>query len=215
MDVRCFTVGQVAENCYIAPPRRRRPRADRRPRRGGRADPRARSTSSGSGSTRSCSPTCHFDHIGAVAPVAKATGAPGLLPRDRGAGARRHHVLRPLARVRPVRELRRRRDGRGRRAARARRVRDRRASSRRATAPATSPTRSATSAALFSGDVLFQGSVGRVDLPGGDWPTLLESIRDAGRGLSRRRRPSIRATWGSRRSAPSARPNPFLAELAR
>jgi len=31
--------------------------------------------------------------------------------------------------------------------------------------------------AVFSGDVLFQGSVGRTDLPGGDWPTLLESIR--------------------------------------
>jgi hydroxyacylglutathione hydrolase len=31
--------------------------------------------------------------------------------------------------------------------------------------------------ALFSGDVLFQGSVGRVDLPGGDWPTLLTSIQ--------------------------------------
>jgi glyoxylase-like metal-dependent hydrolase (beta-lactamase superfamily II) len=30
--------------------------------------------------------------------------------------------------------------------------------------------------ALFSGDVLFQGSVGRVDLPGGDWPTLQRSI---------------------------------------
>jgi glyoxylase-like metal-dependent hydrolase (beta-lactamase superfamily II) len=30
--------------------------------------------------------------------------------------------------------------------------------------------------ALFSGDVLFQGSVGRVDLPGGDGPTLLASI---------------------------------------
>jgi hydroxyacylglutathione hydrolase len=30
--------------------------------------------------------------------------------------------------------------------------------------------------AMFSGDVLFQGSVGRVDLPGGDWPTLLASI---------------------------------------
>ena len=32
--------------------------------------------------------------------------------------------------------------------------------------------------AMFSGDVLFQGSVGRVDLPGGDWPTLLASIEN-------------------------------------
>ena len=31
--------------------------------------------------------------------------------------------------------------------------------------------------ALFSGDVLFSGSVGRVDLPFGDWETLLASIR--------------------------------------
>jgi hydroxyacylglutathione hydrolase len=30
---------------------------------------------------------------------------------------------------------------------------------------------------LFSGDVLFAGSVGRYDLPGGDWETLLDSIR--------------------------------------
>ncbi|MEX2212235.1 MAG: MBL fold metallo-hydrolase [Gaiellaceae bacterium] len=30
---------------------------------------------------------------------------------------------------------------------------------------------------LFSGDVLFAGGVGRVDLPGGDWETLLASIR--------------------------------------
>src|SRR5262249_8654773 len=30
---------------------------------------------------------------------------------------------------------------------------------------------------LFSGDVLFAGSVGRVDIPGGDWDTLVESIR--------------------------------------
>jgi len=30
---------------------------------------------------------------------------------------------------------------------------------------------------LFSGDVLFAGSVGRVDLPFGDWDTLLDSIR--------------------------------------
>jgi hydroxyacylglutathione hydrolase len=31
--------------------------------------------------------------------------------------------------------------------------------------------------ALFSGDVLFAGSVGRTDRAGGDWDTLLESIR--------------------------------------
>jgi glyoxylase-like metal-dependent hydrolase (beta-lactamase superfamily II) len=30
---------------------------------------------------------------------------------------------------------------------------------------------------LMSGDVLFAGSVGRTDLPGGDWQTLLDSIR--------------------------------------
>ena len=30
---------------------------------------------------------------------------------------------------------------------------------------------------LFSGDVLFQNSVGRTDLPGADWETLVESIR--------------------------------------
>jgi glyoxylase-like metal-dependent hydrolase (beta-lactamase superfamily II) len=30
---------------------------------------------------------------------------------------------------------------------------------------------------LFSGDLLFAGSVGRVDLAGGDWETLLESAR--------------------------------------
>ncbi len=31
--------------------------------------------------------------------------------------------------------------------------------------------------ALFSGDVVFAGSVGRTDLPGADWDTLVESIR--------------------------------------
>lgn len=31
--------------------------------------------------------------------------------------------------------------------------------------------------ALLSGDVLFAGSVGRADLPGADWDTLLDSIR--------------------------------------
>lgn len=34
-----------------------------------------------------------------------------------------------------------------------------------------------TQGSLFSGDVLFAGSVGRADLPGADWDTLVASIR--------------------------------------
>jgi hydroxyacylglutathione hydrolase len=30
---------------------------------------------------------------------------------------------------------------------------------------------------IFSGDLIFAGGVGRVDLPGGDWQTLLDSVR--------------------------------------
>ncbi len=65
---------------------------------------------------------------------------------------------------------------------------------------------------LFSGDVLFAGSVGRVDLPGGGWEALLESIRTlfdafppetvvySGHGPE--------TTLGAERAT-----NPFLAEL--
>jgi glyoxylase-like metal-dependent hydrolase (beta-lactamase superfamily II) len=31
---------------------------------------------------------------------------------------------------------------------------------------------------MFSGDLLFAGSIGRIDLPGGDHPTMLRSLRD-------------------------------------
>jgi hydroxyacylglutathione hydrolase len=35
-----------------------------------------------------------------------------------------------------------------------------------------------TDGCLFSGDVLFSGSVGRTDLPGADWETLVETLRE-------------------------------------
>jgi glyoxylase-like metal-dependent hydrolase (beta-lactamase superfamily II) len=68
--------------------------------------------------------------------------------------------------------------------------------------------------AIFSGDVLFQGSVGRVDLPGGDGQTLLASI-----GTLLERFPEETAvhpghmgltTLGAERAS-----NPFLTSLAR
>ena len=60
--------------------------------------------------------------------------------------------------------------------------------------------------AIFSGDVLFQGSVGRVDLPGGDGPTLLRSIAHPARRPPRRDRRLSRPHGHRRRSAPSGRP---------
>ena len=68
-------------------------------------------------------------------------------------------------------------------------------------------------AAIFSGDVLFQQSVGRTDLPGGDWPTLLASIGGLVDSLPAETRvyPGHmgQTTLGAERAT-----NPFLAELA-
>jgi hydroxyacylglutathione hydrolase len=69
-------------------------------------------------------------------------------------------------------------------------------------------------AAIFSGDVLFQGSVGRTDLPGGDWATLLESIRT----LVDTHPPETTVYpghMGITTLEAERATNPFLAELAR
>ena len=68
--------------------------------------------------------------------------------------------------------------------------------------------------AVFSGDVLFQGSVGRTDLPGGDWPTLLESIRSLVDNLPEDTTVHPGHMGLTTLDAERAS-NPFLAELAR
>ncbi len=68
--------------------------------------------------------------------------------------------------------------------------------------------------AIFSGDVLFEGSVGRTDLPGGDWGTLLESIRNLVESLPEETM-VYPGHMGITSLGAERATNPFLAELAR
>jgi len=68
--------------------------------------------------------------------------------------------------------------------------------------------------AIFSGDVLFQGSVGRVDLPGGDGPTLIQSIQALLDSQSAETT-VYPGHMGATTLAAERATNPFLAELAR
>jgi glyoxylase-like metal-dependent hydrolase (beta-lactamase superfamily II) len=174
MDVRMFTVGPVAENCFLI--------------RGDGSD-EALIIDPGDEAPRILEAIddlgadvmaillthTHFDHIGAVAPVAAATGAPVWVPEIEapiladinswvppGFG--------PFESYEAEHKL-----GGGEKLALAGFDID------VIHTPGHSPGHVTFSIpaeqAIFSGDVLFQGSIGRTDLPGGDAPTLMESIR--------------------------------------
>jgi glyoxylase-like metal-dependent hydrolase (beta-lactamase superfamily II) len=207
-----FTVGMVQENCYLF----RRPGSDR-----------ALIVDPGDEAQKLLAAIealqveldgilithTHFDHVGAVAPVAKATGAEVWVPEiEKGVLADINSFV-PWPGFGPFESYEAEHTLRG--------------GEKLELAgfeidvlftPGHSPGHVTFSipdvAAVFSGDVLFQGSVGRTDLPGGDWPTLLESIRTLVDRL-----PADTAVYpghmgitslGAERAA-----NPFLAELAR
>jgi hydroxyacylglutathione hydrolase len=155
----------------------------------------------------------HFDHIGAVAPVAKATGAPVWCPEIEVPVLRDVMAFVPWPGFGPFESY----------------EADETVSGGEKLelagfeidvlhTPGHSPghvTYSiADEEALFSGDVLFQGSVGRVDLPGGDGPTLLESL-----WLLVESFPPETAVYpghmGTTTLGAERATNPFLAELAR
>ena len=196
-----------------AAPRGLRPRAGRRPRRGGGADPRRGRGDRGEVEAILLTHTPLRPHRRRRAGGGGDRGA-GLLPaRSRcrcsptswpSSPGRASAPTRATTPTRPS-PAARRSSSPGSRST---------SSSPRATAPATSPTRSAARTAIFSGDVLFQGSVGRVDLPGGDWPTLIASI---GTLLDTHPDETVVypghmgiTTLGAERAT-----NPFLASLAR
>ena len=175
MDVRSFTVGPIAENCYVA----RRDGAENGlivdP--GDEADRILHAVEQLGIKVEGILVThCHFDHIGAVAPLAKATGAPVYCPEIEVPVLADIMSFVPMPGIGPYESYEADETVAG--------------GERLSLAgldidvlftPGHSPGHVTYAiqdqAALFSGDVLFQGSVGRTDLPGGDWGTLLESIR--------------------------------------
>src|SRR3954465_2266326 len=211
MDVRVFTVGQVAENTYIL----RRDGSDRAlivdP---GDEAPRLPAALDELGVTLDgiLLTHTHFDHVGAVAPVAKATGAEVWVPEIEKPVLADIMSFVPWAGFGPYESWDAEHTLRG-----GEQLQLAGFDIDVIFTPGHSPGHVTFSIpdenAIFSGDVLFEQSVGRTDLPGGDWPTLLESIGTLVDGLP----PETTVSPGHRgvTSLGAERAhNPFLAELA-
>jgi glyoxylase-like metal-dependent hydrolase (beta-lactamase superfamily II) len=208
LDVRSFTVGPVQENCYIV-------RADTAAASAVIVDPGDEAErlldaidKLGVSIEAILLTHTHFDHIGAVAPVARATGAPVYCP------VIERPVLADIARWTPP----------GFGPFESWEAEQTVAGGERLSlagvdfdvifTPGHSPghVTYAAPGALLSGDVLFQGSVGRVDLPGGDWATLERSIE----GLIATHPPDTVVYPGHMGVTTLARElatNPFLSEI--
>jgi hydroxyacylglutathione hydrolase len=211
LDVEMLTVGSIAENCFLL----RRQGSDRvlvvDP---GEEAERIIAAAAELGTVEAILLThCHFDHIGAVAPVAAATGAPVYCPVIEVPILADIMAFVPWPGFGPYESY----DA------------DETVAGGETLelagleldvifTPGHSPGHVTYSVrgedALFSGDVLFQGSVGRVDLPGGDGPTLIASI---GTLLDTHPDETVVhpghmgiTTLGAERAT-----NPFLASLAR
>jgi hydroxyacylglutathione hydrolase len=113
----------------------------------------------------------HWDHLGAVADLAEGTGAQVYMPAVEAVVLARPQDFFPGIDIRPY-EAEVLLEG-------GERLDLASIAFETVRVPGHSPGHLAfaTDGALFSGDVLFAGSVGRTDLPFTDWSTLVESIR--------------------------------------
>jgi hydroxyacylglutathione hydrolase len=212
MDVRMFTVGPVAENSFIF----RRDGSDRAlivdP--GDEADKLLGAIDALGVTLDGIIIThTHFDHVGAVAEVARATGAEVWVPEVEAFVLEDINRFVPWPGFGPFENHKAEHTLNG-----GERLKLAGFEIDVLNTPGHSPGHVTFSipdeAAIFSGDVLFQQSIGRTDLPYGDHATLLESIRMLIDTL-----PAETAVYpghmgltslGAERAS-----NPFLAELAR
>jgi hydroxyacylglutathione hydrolase len=213
LDVRGLTVGPLQENCFLV-------RADEAASTAVLVDPgeepeRLLAMVQDAGVTLEAIliTHCHFDHIGAVAPVARATGAEVWCP------ALETDLLSDLMTYVPYPDLgpyeswdpEHTVEG-GEALELAGMTFDVLHTPGHSPGHVTYAPRDG--GLILSGDVLFQGSVGRTDLPGGDHPTLLRSIA----GLLERFDDDtavLPGHMGVTTLGAERRSNPFLAELAR
>jgi hydroxyacylglutathione hydrolase len=174
VDVRIFTVGRVQENAYLV----RRDGADRAllidP---GDEPARLLNAIETLGVTVEAIllTHTHFDHVGAVAPVARATGAPVYCPKLEVEVLADIMAYVPWPGFGPFESYDADETVEG-----GERLQLAGFDIDVIFTPGHSPGHVTYAiedeGALLSGDVLFQGSIGRTDLPGGDHATLLRSI---------------------------------------
>jgi hydroxyacylglutathione hydrolase len=212
LDVQMLTVGPVAENCFVL--RREGSGSGLIVDPGEEPDRILKTVEEMGVRVEAILLThCHFDHIGAVTPVATITGAPVYCPKLETPVLADIMAFVPFSGFGPFESYDADQTVEG----------DETLELAGLTidviaTPGHSPGHVTYSVrdeeAIFSGDVLFQGSVGRVDLPGGDGPTLLRSIATLVESLP----PETGVypghmgvtTLGAERAT-----NPFLTELAR
>ena len=118
---------------------------------------------------------CHFDHVGAVAPVAKATGAPVYCPAIEVPVLQDIMAFVPWPGFGPFESWDPEHTVAGGETLQLAGL-DVEVVFTPGHSPGHVTYAIAGEPALFSGDVLFQSSIGRTDLPGGDHATLLRSI---------------------------------------